>query len=207
MTLTKHTVPHNSIEAEALRCERDAVISEFKQWTAVLMEETGWNEGVAAFVTKRIIRAHEIGIALRESRVGTKMKGKKLTAPPAAFVLELQREVYALTQDPRAVVFVELAFLSGWERNRRDDGGAPKKTAGATVLSLMKRRTGKSENDRRFRLRVRERLEKIIEEFRSRSPSTVLSLMKRTGETENDKRERMRKHLEKMVEEFRSRSP
>jgi hypothetical protein len=41
MTFTKHTVPLNSIEAEALRCERDAVISGFKQCTAALIEMTG----------------------------------------------------------------------------------------------------------------------------------------------------------------------
>ena len=55
-----------------------------------------------------------------------------------------------------------------WERNKRTRGGAPKKTAGATVLNL-KARTGKTENDKRERWRMRKRLEKMVEAFRSRS--------------------------------------
>jgi hypothetical protein len=165
MTFTKHTVLHNSIEAEALRCERDAVISEFKQWTAELMEMTGWSDGVAMLVMERLIVAYEIGVELRESRVRRRLVGKKLTVPPAALG-KPWREVYALTQDPRAAALVEQAFLAGWERNRRSSDGAPKKTAGATVVEL---KNGRGKGDKRERWRLRKRLKELIEEFRSRS--------------------------------------
>lgn len=165
MTCIKRTVLCNSIEAAALRCERDAVISEFNVWAAALMKMTGWREGVAMLVMERLILAYEIGASLRESRVGFKMKGKKLTAPPASLARPW-REVYALTGDMRAAALVERAFLIGWERNKRSEGGAPRKTAGGTVMELMKR-TGKTENDRRARRRMRERLEKTVKEFQS----------------------------------------
>jgi hypothetical protein len=146
MTWVEHTVPHNSVEAEALRCERDAVISEFKERTTALMEMTGWSEGVATLVMERLILAYEIGVELRESRVRSGLVGKKLTVPPAALG-EPWREVYALTRDPRAVALVEQAFLIGWERNKRSGDGAPKKTAGATVMELKNGR-GKGDNSR-----------------------------------------------------------
>jgi hypothetical protein len=166
MTWVKHTVPHNSIEAEALRCERDAVISEFKQWTAVLMEETGWNEGVAMLVGQHLILAYEIGAELRGP--GRRKKGERPAGPPEA-LRRLCHEAYALTGDKRAAALVERAFLIGWERNRRKGrSGAPKKTAGATVMELMKRRS-RTENDKRERYRMRKRLAMMIQELRSRS--------------------------------------
>jgi hypothetical protein len=166
MTVTKHTVPHNSVEAKALRGERDAVISEFKELTAALMKITGWNEGVAMFVIERLILAYEIGVEVRER--GGRSVGKKLAAPPEALGRPW-REVYVITRDKRAVALVEQAFLAGWKRNKRTGDGAPKKTAGATVLNL-KKQTGKTENDKRERWRMRKRLEKMVEGFRSRSP-------------------------------------
>jgi len=66
MTVTKHTVPHNSVEAEALRCERDAVTSEFKKLTDATMKMTGLNEGVAMLVMERLTLAYEIGAEMRE---------------------------------------------------------------------------------------------------------------------------------------------
>jgi hypothetical protein len=170
MTWIKRTVPCNSIEAAALRCERHAVISEFNVvWVPALMKMTGWREGIAMLVMARLILAYEIGASLRESPVRFKMKGKRLTAPPEALARPW-REVYALTEDIRAVALVERAFLIGWKRNKRSDGGAPKKTAGATVIELMKR-TGETKDDRRTVDRMRKRLKKMVEEFRSRSPT------------------------------------
>lgn len=165
MTFKPVILPHGSIEAEALRYERDAVISEFKKRTSALMEKTGWSDGVAMFVMERLILAYEIGVELRESRVRRRLVGKKLTVPPAALG-KPWREVYALTQDTRAVALVEKAFLFGWERNRRSDGGAPKKTAGATVMEL---KNGRGKDDKRERWRLRKRLKELIEKFRSRS--------------------------------------
>jgi len=66
MTVTKHTVPHNSVEVEALRCERDAVTSEFKKLTDATMKMTGLNEGVAMLVMERLTLAYEIGAEMRE---------------------------------------------------------------------------------------------------------------------------------------------
>jgi hypothetical protein len=166
MTFKPVILRHGSIEAEALRCERDAVISEFKELTTALMVMTGWSEGVAMFVMERLILAYEIGVELRESRVCSRLVGKKLTVPPAALG-KPWREVYALTRDPRAVALVEQVFLVGWERNKRSSDGAPKKTAGATVMELMKR-TDQTENDKRERWRMGKRLKKMIQEFRSR---------------------------------------
>lgn len=169
MTFTKHTVPLNSIEAEALRCERDAVASAFKEMVAEAVRRKGWNEGVAIRVTERLILAYEIGVALRESRVHSRLVGDKLTAPPEA-LKRPWREVRALTRDERAVILVEKAFMAGWKRNRRRGrDGAPKKTAGATVMELMKRRN-RTENDKRERYRMRKRLAAMIQELRSRSP-------------------------------------
>lgn len=169
MTLVKHAVAHNSIEAEALRCEREAVISEFGELTTALMKMTSWSKGVAMFVMERLILAYEIGIELRESRVASRLVGKKLTVPPEALRAPW-REVYALTRDKRAVALVEQAFLAGWKRNKRSSGGAPNKTAGYTVLRLMKR-TEKTDDNKRERWRMRKRLRKMVEQFRSRAPS------------------------------------
>jgi len=166
MTWVKRTVHHNSIEAEALRCERGAVISEFKELTTALMEMTGWSESVAMFVMERLILAYEIGADAREA--GGRAKGEKLTAPPASLA-HPWREVYALTRDGRAAALVERAFRLGWKRNKRSECKRPKKTAGTTVMELMKR-TGKTENDKRERWRLRMRLKRMVEEFRSRSP-------------------------------------
>jgi hypothetical protein len=152
---------------EALRCEHHAVFLEFKAMTFALMERMGWSEGTAILVMQHIVHAYEIGAALRDRRVGFKMKGKKLTAPPEALA-KPWREVYVLTGDKQAVVWVEQAFLIGWQRNKRSDGGAPKKSAGATVLELMKR-TGETKDDRRTVDRMRKRLKQMVEEFRSRS--------------------------------------
>jgi hypothetical protein len=162
MTFTKHFFPHNSVEADALRGERDAVISEFKEWTAALMKMTGRKEGVAMLVMERLILAYEIGAEMRER--GGRGVGKKLAAPPEALARP-RREVYALTRDRRAVALVDQAFLIGWKRNKRTRDGAPKKTAGATILELMKRTV-----DKRGRYRMRKRLQKMVEGFRSRSP-------------------------------------
>lgn len=169
MTFKPVILPHGSIEAEALRYERDAVISEFKELTSALMEMTGWSEGVAMLVMERLILAYEVGVELRESRVCGRLVGKKLTVPPAALG-KPWREVYALTRDPRAVALVEQAFLVGWKRNKRNSDGAPKKTAGATVMELE---NGRGKGDKRERWRMRKRLRKMVEEFRSRSPMTL----------------------------------
>jgi hypothetical protein len=76
-------------------------------------------------VTERLILAYEIGVALRESRVHSRLVGNKLTAPPEELA-QPWREVYTLTGDRRAVALVEQAFLIGWKRNRRRGrGGAP----------------------------------------------------------------------------------
>ena len=165
MTFKPVILPHGSIEAEALRYERDAVISEFKGLTTALMEKTGWSEGVAMLVMERLILAYEIGVELRESRVRSRLVGKKLTVPPAALG-ELWREVGVLTRDPRAVALVEKAFLKGWARNKRNSDGAPKKTAGATVVEL---KNGRGKDDKHERWRQRKHLKKLIERFRTRS--------------------------------------
>ena len=162
MTFTKHFFPDDSVEAEALRGERDAVISEFKELTAALMKMTGWNEGVAIFVMERLILAYAIGAELLER--GGRRVGEQLAAPPEALGRPW-REVYALTRDKRAVALVEQAFLAGWKRNKRTRDGAPRKTAGATVAELMKPTV-----DKQGRYLMRKRLQKMVEGFRSRSP-------------------------------------
>jgi len=159
-------LPHGSVEAEALRCERDAVVAEFKAMTFALMKMRGWTEGTAMLVTERLILAYDIGAEAREA--GGRGVGERPAAPPEA-VARLCREVYALTGDMRAAALVERAFLIGWKRNKRSDGGAPEKTAGATVIELM-RRTGKDYDDTRARWRMPKRLEKMVKEFMSRSP-------------------------------------
>jgi len=151
---------------EALRHEHTAMVSEFKAMTFALMKMTNWSEGTAKLVMERLVLAYEIGATHREWRVGTKMKGKKLTALPEALA-RLCREVQVLTGDERAAVLVERAFLFGWERNKPRDAKAPKKSAGATVVELV---IGRGRVDKRERWRLRKRLEKMVEEFRSRSP-------------------------------------
>jgi hypothetical protein len=74
---------------KALRCEHDAVVAAFKAMTFALMKMTGWTEGTAMLVTERLVLAYYIGVTLRARRVGTKMKGKKLTAPPEALARAL----------------------------------------------------------------------------------------------------------------------
>lgn len=150
---------------EALRHEHAAVVCEFKAMTFALMEKTGWSEGTAMLVMEHLILAYEIGASLRERRVGTKMKGKKLTAPPEALVRPW-REVIVVTGDERAAALVEQAFLLGWKRNKPRNATAPKKTAGATFAELV---SGRGQLDKRERCRLRKRLDSMAQEFRSRS--------------------------------------
>jgi hypothetical protein len=159
-------VARDAIEAKALHCESEAVISEFRVLAQGLLEEFGWREAVAMQVARCVILAYEIGVALRASRVGSGLVGEKLTIPPELLrvLYALCCEVRALTGDIRAVAQVKYAFHAGWKRNRRGNGGAPKMTAGAIVLELMYR-TEKTESDARYRYRARVRLKKMTEKF------------------------------------------
>lgn len=161
-----HTVAYNSIEAQTIRGEHEAVRSAFVAWARRLREKFGWDAFVALHVMQRLTLAYEIGAELRESRIGGGLVGEKLSIPPELLrvLYALCCEARALTGDIRAVVQVKYAFHAGWKRNRRGNGGAPKMTAGSTVIELMKR-TEKTESDARYRYRARVRLKKMTEEF------------------------------------------
>lgn len=148
---------------EALRHEHAAVRFEFKAHSLALMKMTGWDQGVATQVMECLVLAYEIGAAERWN--GGRDKGERPAGPPEALAVPWHR-IIALTQDKRAAALVERAFQLGWARNKPRSMGAPKKSAGATVMELMKR-TGKEENDKRERWRLRKRLRKLVEEFRS----------------------------------------
>jgi hypothetical protein len=162
------------VAVEALRRERANVVAEFKAMTFALMKMTGWRESVAMLVMERLIKAYEIGAELHESRTNKELKGKKLGKPPAE-IGRLGCEVFRLTRSTNAALLVAKAFLIGWDRDRKRNrarpgqpkGGAPKKSAGATVVDLLKlerrvKKDGKlSVENKTKRYKLRKRLSEI----------------------------------------------